>query len=176
MISFCESPRKPHEPRQFLGDNGIIGLAPHEAELGDIICQFWGTDATALLREEPRSHSPLDEAVVVDEPLGKKVPGKEAPVESAIGNLVSKGTDSEAAESEVQESWSLEPDGTEAELRRPEAVEYDEPIYRIIGRVHLSTGYLKDLEPTYRKFNKPPNGSTCIDIAMSIHTQAHLTS
>ena len=176
MISFSESPRNPHEPRLFLGDNGIIGLAPHEAELGDIICQFWGTDVTALLREEPRSHSPPNEAVVVDEALGKKVPGKEAPVETAIGNLVSRGTDSEATESEIKESSSIEPDGTEAELRQPAAVEYDESIYRIIGRAHLSTGYLKDLEPTYRKFNKPPDGSTCIDIAMSIHTLAHLTS
>jgi hypothetical protein len=176
MISFSESPRKPHEPRLFLGDNGIIGLAPHEAELGDIICQFWGTDVTALLREEPRSHSPPNEALVVDEAPGKKVPGKEAPVESEIGNLVSRGTDSDAVESEVKESWSLEPEGTEAERRQPAAVEYDEPIYRIIGRVHLSTEYLKDLEPTYRKFNKSPDGSTCIDIAMSIYTLAHLTS
>jgi hypothetical protein len=144
--------------------------------LGDIICQFWGTDVTALLREEPRSHSPPNEALVVDEAPGKKVPGKEAPVESEIGNLVSRGTDSDAVESEVKESWSLEPEGTEAERRQPSAVEYDEPIYRIIGRVHLSTEYLKDLEPTYRKFNKSPDGSTCIDIAMSIYTLAHLTS
>lgn len=89
MISFSESPRKPHEPRLFLGDNGIIGLASPEAELGDIICQFWGTDVTALLREEPRLQSLFEEIVLVDEGLGKKVPEKEAPVESVIGNLVS---------------------------------------------------------------------------------------
>lgn len=66
IISFSESPRKPHEPRLFLGDNGIIGLAPTEAELGDIICEFWGTDVTALLREEPQPQSPLEETVLVE--------------------------------------------------------------------------------------------------------------
>jgi hypothetical protein len=53
LISFAESPRTPCEPRLFLSDKGIIGLAPPETKLGDIICQFSATDVTALLREEP---------------------------------------------------------------------------------------------------------------------------
>ena len=40
------------QPRMFLGTNRIMGLAPSWARKGDIICQFWKTDVTALLRKE----------------------------------------------------------------------------------------------------------------------------
>jgi len=167
LISFPEALRTPCEPRLFLGDKGIIGLAPPEAELGDIICQFWGTDVTAVLRKEPSSCSLVNDAVVIDErPEGNKT-GGEAPEKPLVNNTVDEPTKSE---SEVTELWDTESGHTLSEARQPES------LYRIIGRVHLSTGYLKNLEPTYRKLNKPLEGSECIDITMNIHTLAHLTS
>jgi len=56
LISFPESLATKittHEPRLFLGNNGAIGLVSPEAETGDFIYQFWGTDVAVLLREEP---------------------------------------------------------------------------------------------------------------------------
>lgn len=40
-------------PNMFLGENFSMGLAPYEAQNGDLICQFWKTDIAALLRREP---------------------------------------------------------------------------------------------------------------------------
>jgi hypothetical protein len=37
-------------PRLFLGTNKLVGSVPANAKKGDIICQFWNTDVTALLR------------------------------------------------------------------------------------------------------------------------------
>jgi hypothetical protein len=170
LISFAESPGTPCEPRLFLSDKGIIGLAPPETELGDIICQFWATDVTAVLREEPCSRSLANDAVVIDErPQGNGTGGK-APEKPLVDNTVDEPTKSEAAESEVTEQSVSESDDTQSEVRQSES------IYRIIGRAHLSTGYLKNLKPIYHKWNEPPEDSECIDIIMSIHTLAHLTS
>ncbi|KAH6714205.1 heterokaryon incompatibility protein-domain-containing protein [Leptodontidium sp. MPI-SDFR-AT-0119] len=38
--------------RMFLGDRETMGLAPPEAQLGDVVCLFWKTDVAALLRKE----------------------------------------------------------------------------------------------------------------------------
>jgi hypothetical protein len=170
LISFAESPRTPCEPRLFLSDKGIIGLAPPETELGDIICQFWATDVTAVLREEPSSRSLANDAMVIDERPERNSTEGEAPEKPSVDNTVDEPTKSEAAESEVTEQWVSESDDTQSEVRQSES------IYRIIGRAHLSTGYLENLEPTYHKWNEPPEDSECIDITMSIHTLAHLTS
>lgn len=83
---------------------------------------------------------------------------------------VAEPTESAATESETTGTWDTDSESTQSEVGKEEVV------YRIIGRVHLSTGYLKDLKPTYLIFSKPPDGSECIDITMSIHTLAHLTS
>ena len=36
--------------RMFLGTNFLFGLAPQSAREGDLICHFWRTDATAVMR------------------------------------------------------------------------------------------------------------------------------
>jgi hypothetical protein len=36
----------------FLGENFLIGMAPSNAQRGDIIVQFWKTDVVALLRKD----------------------------------------------------------------------------------------------------------------------------
>jgi len=170
LISFAESPGTPCEPRLFLSNKEIIGLAPPGTELGDIICQFWATDVTAVLREEPSSRSLANDAVVIDEgPQGNDT-GGEAPEKSLVDNTVDEPTKSGAAESEVTEQSVSESDDTQSEVRQSES------IYRIIGRAHLSTGYLKNLKPIHHKWNEPPEDSECMDITMSIHTLAHLTS
>ena len=50
-------PARPSEnsssPRLFLGTNKLVGSVPANAKRGDIICQFWNTDVTALLRKRP---------------------------------------------------------------------------------------------------------------------------
>lgn len=38
-------------PHLFLGTNGILGLVPFNAHEGDLICQFWNTNACAVLRK-----------------------------------------------------------------------------------------------------------------------------
>lgn len=98
-----------------LGVNGIIGLPP-EAELGEIKCQFRGTDVIVLLRQDLDLSLRLLKHYMLMRCLVKTVLGQDASVESAIGN--SKGTDSEAAGYEVTESWNIEPENTEAELKR----------------------------------------------------------
>jgi hypothetical protein len=37
-------------PRLFLGSNYLLGSAPSNTKKGDVICQFWNTEVTALLR------------------------------------------------------------------------------------------------------------------------------
>jgi hypothetical protein len=170
LISFADSPGTPCEPRLFLSDKGIIGLAPPGTELGDIICQFWATDVTAVLREEPSSRSLANDAVVIDEGRKGNGTGGEAPEKSLVDNTVDEPTKSEAVEPEVTEQSVSESDDTQSEVRQSES------IYRIIGRAHLSTGYLKNLKPIHHKWNEPPEDSECMDITMSIHTLAYLTS
>lgn len=41
--------------RMFLGNRETMGLAPPEAQLGDVVCLFWKTDVAALLRKEETS-------------------------------------------------------------------------------------------------------------------------
>lgn len=49
----CNNISKPlPKPRMFLGSGLVLGLAPGEAQVGDIICRFVNTDITALLRKE----------------------------------------------------------------------------------------------------------------------------
>jgi hypothetical protein len=82
----------------------MMGLAPSWAREGDIICQFWKTDATALLRKE---------------------------------------------------------DETE--------------IYRVVGRLHLNAGSLKDLKPVYLEWIDPSSGAESVLIQMDIKTLSALT-
>ncbi|KIM99212.1 hypothetical protein OIDMADRAFT_30836 [Oidiodendron maius Zn] len=92
-------------PRMFLGKHETMGLVPGETEIGDIICQFWQTDVTAVLRKEEKTN-----------------------------------------------------------------------IYRIVGRAHLSTGYLTDdLAPKFLPWKKPIKGARTMDIQLDIPTLAFLT-
>ncbi|KAH7346211.1 heterokaryon incompatibility protein-domain-containing protein [Rhexocercosporidium sp. MPI-PUGE-AT-0058] len=43
------------ECRMFLGNRETMGLAPAEAQVGDVVCLFWRTDVAALLRKEETS-------------------------------------------------------------------------------------------------------------------------
>jgi hypothetical protein len=45
----------PGKPRMFLGGDLLMGLAPAEAQIGDLICTFWNTDVATLLRREKSS-------------------------------------------------------------------------------------------------------------------------
>ena len=47
--SSAESRSNPH---LFVGTNFVMGLAPEEARPGDVICQFWNSSASVLLRRE----------------------------------------------------------------------------------------------------------------------------
>jgi hypothetical protein len=64
--------------------------------------------------------------------------------------------------------WKI---GVVALLRREEAY----PVYRVIGKLYLSTGYLRNLEPVYRNFNEPIEGSPTMLIEMDIKTLSILT-
>jgi hypothetical protein len=64
--------------------------------------------------------------------------------------------------------WKI---GIVALLRR-EAVH---PVYRVIGKLYLSTGSLVDLKPVYRNFNEPIKGSQTMLIEMDIKTLSILT-
>lgn len=44
--------REVSDRRIFLGNRETMGLAPAEAQVGDLICLFWKTDVAALLRKE----------------------------------------------------------------------------------------------------------------------------
>jgi hypothetical protein len=92
-------------PRLFLGSNLLLGLAPPEAKEGDVICQFWKTDVSVLLRKE---------------------------IESGI--------------------------------------------YRVVGRLYLSTGYLRNIEAVYRDWIEPIQGADTVRIEMDIRTLAKLTA
>ncbi|PMD66608.1 uncharacterized protein K444DRAFT_606922, partial [Hyaloscypha bicolor E] len=49
----CSNISKPlPKPKMFLGSDLVLGLAPGEAQVGDVICRFVNTDITALLRKE----------------------------------------------------------------------------------------------------------------------------
>ncbi|KAG4435344.1 hypothetical protein IFR05_009167 [Cadophora sp. M221] len=63
-IAKCDEPDEPslENPKQgvdgcrmFLGNRQAMGLAPPEAQVGDVVCQFWRTDVAALLRKEETS-------------------------------------------------------------------------------------------------------------------------
>jgi hypothetical protein len=54
-------------------------------------------------------------------------------------------------------------------------IEHPYPVYRVIGKLYLSTGYLRDLKPLYRKFNEPIKGSQTMLIEMDIKTLSILT-
>lgn len=48
-------------------------------------------------------------------------------------------------------------------------------VYRVIGKLYLSTGYLENLKPVYRNFNEPKEGSATMLIEMDIKTLSILT-
>jgi hypothetical protein len=64
--------------------------------------------------------------------------------------------------------WKI---GVVALLRREAA----HPVYRVIGKLYLSTGYLRGLKPVYGNFNKPIKGSQTMLIEMDIKTLSILT-
>jgi len=66
--------------------------------------------------------------------------------------------------------WKI---GVVALLRREDVSR--NPVYRVIGKLYLSTGYLNDLKPVYRKFNEPIKGSQTMLIEMDIKTLSILT-
>lgn len=43
-------PQRSRKPRLFLEENGMIGFAPHETEIGDILCQFKNCDVVVVVR------------------------------------------------------------------------------------------------------------------------------
>jgi hypothetical protein len=51
------APLGDQQPRMFLSENFLIGMAPSNAQRGDIIAQFWKTDVVALLRRDLRKRS-----------------------------------------------------------------------------------------------------------------------
>jgi hypothetical protein len=42
----------PGDPQLFLGTETVVGFAPSQAQVGDMICQFWGCDVTIVLRPQ----------------------------------------------------------------------------------------------------------------------------
>jgi hypothetical protein len=93
-----------NQPRTFLGENFLIGMAPWNAQRGDIIVQFWKTDMVALLRKD-----------------------------------------------------------------------FEKDVYRVIGKLHLSTGYLENLKPVYKEWNNPVEGAEIMVIDIEIKTLCALT-
>jgi hypothetical protein len=87
--------------------------------------------------------------------LGSNLLLGSAPAEAQEGDLISL-------------FWKI---GVVALLRRENA----SPVYRVIGKLYLSTGYLKNLEPVYRNFNEPIEGSATMLIEMDIKTLSILT-
>jgi hypothetical protein len=98
------APLGDQQPRMFLGENFLIGMAPYNAKRGDIIVQFWKTDVVALLRKD-----------------------------------------------------------------------FEKEVYRVIGKLHLSTGYLENLKPVYKEWNDPVEGAEMMVIDMEIETLCVLT-
>ncbi|CZR60698.1 uncharacterized protein PAC_10594 [Phialocephala subalpina] len=96
--------KTPSSPCLFLGSNFLLGSVPANAKKGDIICQFWQTEVTALLRR--------------------------------VGNP---------------------------------------PSFQIVGRVHLSTGYMNGLQPILRDRLEPKDGTKIMRIEMDLRTLSRLT-
>ncbi|KAI9859129.1 MAG: hypothetical protein M1813_007085 [Trichoglossum hirsutum] len=107
---FSPSPptKRPSEtvssPCLFLGSNFLLGSVPANAKEGDIICQFWNTDVTALVRRRQGS-SP----------------------------------------------------------------------YQVVGKVHLSTGYIEHGRAVFRERLQPQDGAKTIAIEMDLRTLSRLT-
>jgi hypothetical protein len=61
--------RRPQQPRFFLGDKGQVGLVPSQAQPGDLICRFFGSDSTTILRQdaERSSYSLVGRALILRE-------------------------------------------------------------------------------------------------------------
>jgi hypothetical protein len=102
-------PEQPSEtsssPRLFLGNNFLLGSAPSNAKKGDVICQFWNTEVTALLRRREDSSSS----------------------------------------------------------------------YQIVGKVHLSTGYMEGLQPVLGERIEPKDRAKTVLIEMDLRTLSRLT-
>lgn len=95
-----------HQCRMFLGTQSLIGLAPPQAQQGDLICMFWETDATALLRKEDNAE-----------------------------------------------------------------------VYRIVGKLDVSKGFLRDdLRPSYLPFLRPGEACTTMDMQLDIKALSVLSS
>jgi hypothetical protein len=43
-------------PRLFIGSDFMMGLVPSNAQVGDVICQFWNSPASAVLRRSANGH------------------------------------------------------------------------------------------------------------------------
>jgi len=50
-----EPSERSSSPRLFLGSNFLLGSAPTNAKKGDVICRFWNSEVTALLRRREDS-------------------------------------------------------------------------------------------------------------------------
>jgi hypothetical protein len=53
IASFHEDINRQESPRLFLGSDIMMGLVPPNVKVGDIICQFWNSSASAVLRQRP---------------------------------------------------------------------------------------------------------------------------
>jgi hypothetical protein len=51
IASFHEDIDRQETPRLFLGSDIMMGLIPPSVKVGDIICQFWNSSASAVLRQ-----------------------------------------------------------------------------------------------------------------------------
>jgi hypothetical protein len=51
LLTATSTPTASEQARWFISDRGQIGLAPHSAEEGDLICQFKNCDVVALVRK-----------------------------------------------------------------------------------------------------------------------------
>jgi hypothetical protein len=61
-------------------------------------------------------------------------------------------------------------------LRKDQEDEGDESnVYRVIGRVDLSTAYLESLVPQYHEWHKPPRGTRTMILQMDLRTLSLLT-
>jgi hypothetical protein len=90
-------------PRLFLGSNFLLGSAPTNAKRGDVICRFWNSEVTALLRRREGSS------------------------------------------------------------------------YQVVGKVHLSTGYLDGLQPVFGGRIEARDGAKTMFIEMDLRTLSRLT-
>jgi hypothetical protein len=106
----------------------------------------------------------------LDTPTISRRPRKPSRPRMFLGsNLLLRSAPAEAQEGDlIFLFWN---NGEVALLR----IEDRSQVYRVIGKLYLSTGYLENLKPVYRNFIKPEERSATMLIEMDIKTLSILT-